>query len=56
MHDLLTQAGGSGTNVQGIFQRAVASTIHSLLYGFRVKNSNDPILRAVIKLNDEFSD
>lgn len=56
MHDLLTQAGGSGTNVQGIFQRAVASTIHTLLYGFRVKNSNDPILRAVVKLNDEFSD
>lgn len=56
MHDLLTQADGSGANVQGIFQRAVASTIHTLLYGFRVKDSNDPVLRAVVRLNDEFSD
>lgn len=53
---MLVNAGGSGTNVQGIFQRAVASTIHTLLYGFRVKNSNDPVLRGVVKLNDEFSD
>jgi cytochrome P450 len=56
MHDLLANAGGSGSNVQGIFQRVVASTIHTLLYGFRVKDSNDPVLRAVVKLNDEFAD
>ncbi|OJJ42182.1 hypothetical protein ASPZODRAFT_155475 [Penicilliopsis zonata CBS 506.65] len=41
MHDLL---------------RAVASTIHTLLYGFRVKDSNDPMLRALVDLNTEFSE
>lgn len=56
MHDLLTQAGGSGADVRGIFLRAVASTIHSLLYGFRIRELNDPVLRAVVRLNDEFSD
>lgn len=56
MHDLLENAGGAGTDVQGHFQRAVASIIHILLYGFRVKDYNDPVLRAVVKLNDEFSE
>jgi hypothetical protein len=36
MHDLLETAGGAGADVQGPFQRAVASIIHTLLYGFRV--------------------
>ncbi|KAJ5785189.1 uncharacterized protein N7503_010401 [Penicillium pulvis] len=55
--DLLDTAGGSGSdNIQGTFQRTTASIIHTLLYGFRVKDPNDPILRAVIKLNDEFSE
>ena len=56
MHDLLMQAGGSGVDVRGIFQRAVASTIHCLLYGFRMRDLNDPVLRTVERLNDEFSD
>jgi hypothetical protein len=56
MHDLLEDAGDAGTDVQGHFQRAVASIIHTLLYGFRVKDDNDPVLRAVVKLNDEFSE
>lgn len=57
MHDLLETAGGGvGADVQGPFQRAVASIIHTLLYGFRVKDSNDPVLRSAIKLNDEFSE
>lgn len=38
MRDLLENAGGTGTDVQGHFQRAVASIIHTLLYGFRVKD------------------
>ncbi|EED21247.1 cytochrome P450, putative [Talaromyces stipitatus ATCC 10500] len=56
MHDLLENAGGAGVDVQGIFQRTTASIIHMLLYGFRIKDSNDPVLRTVIELNDEFSD
>ncbi|RHZ66349.1 cytochrome P450 [Aspergillus thermomutatus] len=56
IHDLLENAGGAGADVQGHFQRAVASIIHALLYGFRVKDYNDPVLRAVVKLNDEFSE
>jgi hypothetical protein len=56
MHDLLENAGGAGTDVQGHFQRAVASIIHTLLYGFRVKGYNDPGLCAVIKFNEEFSE
>ncbi|KAJ5496752.1 hypothetical protein N7463_008739 [Penicillium fimorum] len=55
MHDLLENAGGAGAEVQGHFQRAVASIIHTLLYGFRVKDYNDLVLRTVVKLNDEFS-
>jgi hypothetical protein len=35
MHDLLENAGGAGADVQGPFQRAVASIIHTLLYVFR---------------------
>ncbi|KAJ5640911.1 hypothetical protein N7528_000536 [Penicillium herquei] len=54
--DLLENAGGSGTDVQGNFQRATASIIHAVLYGFRIKDSNDPVLRTVVKLNEEFSD
>ncbi|KAL2824856.1 cytochrome P450 [Aspergillus cavernicola] len=56
VHDLLENAGGAGADVQRHFQRAVASIIHTLLYGFRVKDYNDPVLRAVVKLNDEFSE
>ncbi|KAJ5199950.1 hypothetical protein N7491_009252 [Penicillium cf. griseofulvum] len=55
LQDLLENAGGAGAEVQGHFQRAVASIIHTLLYGFRVKDYNDPVLRTVVNLNDEFS-
>ncbi|KAJ5721393.1 uncharacterized protein N7483_009327 [Penicillium malachiteum] len=54
--DLLENAGGSGIDVQGNFQRSTASIIHTLLYGFRIKDFNDPILQTVVKLNEEFSD
>ncbi|EPS30933.1 hypothetical protein PDE_05886 [Penicillium oxalicum 114-2] len=58
MHDLLASAGKGkgGTDVQAPFQRAVASIIHTLLYGFRVRDPNDPVLRTVVQLNDEFSE
>ncbi|OOF92523.1 hypothetical protein ASPCADRAFT_133537 [Aspergillus carbonarius ITEM 5010] len=56
LHDLLEHAGGAGTDVQAPFQRTTASIIHTLLYGFRIKDPNDPVLRAVVKLNDEFSE
>ncbi|PQE17120.1 cytochrome P450 protein [Rutstroemia sp. NJR-2017a BBW] len=56
MHDLLANAGGAGADVQGPFQRTVASIIHTLLFGFRIKDYNNPVLRAVVKLNDEFSE
>ncbi|EPS38818.1 hypothetical protein H072_7435 [Dactylellina haptotyla CBS 200.50] len=54
--DLLHPGGGNaGRDVHGYFQRTVASIIHTLLYGFRIHSENDPILRTVIQLNDEFS-
>lgn len=56
MYDLLENAGGVGVDVQGPFQRAVASIIHTLLYGFCVKDYNNPVLRAVVRLNDQFSE
>ncbi|KAJ5464568.1 uncharacterized protein N7458_000254 [Penicillium daleae] len=56
MHDLLDNAGVPGSYVQGHFRRTVASIIHTLLYGFRVKDYDDPVLRSVVKLNDEFSE
>ncbi|PWY93142.1 putative cytochrome P450 [Aspergillus sclerotioniger CBS 115572] len=56
LHDLLETAGGAGTDVQAPFQRTTASIIHILLYGFRIMDPNDRILRAVVKLNDEFSE
>lgn len=55
MQDLLYNGGTTGIDVQIPFQRMVASIIHTLLYGFRVKDYNDPVLRAVFRLNDEFS-
>lgn len=56
MQDLLENAGGASAEVQGHFQRTVASIIHTLLYGFRVEDFNDPVLRTVVKLNEEFSE
>lgn len=51
--DLLEHEESGGFDFQGNFQRMVASIMHTLLYGFRIKHSNDPILRDVIRLNDE---
>lgn len=56
MYDLLEKASGAGTDVRGHFQRAVASIIHTLLYGFRIEDDNDPVLVEAVKLNDEFSE
>lgn len=49
MDDFLKSAGGNGAEVQGPFQRTVASIILTLLYSFRVKDYNDPVLRALLK-------
>lgn len=56
LHDLLQKGGGAGSDVHGYFQRSMASVIHALLYGFRVLDDKDPVLRAVIQLNEEFSE
>ena len=56
LHDLLSDAGGVSSDVHGHFQRAVASVIHTLLYGFRVLDDKDPVLCTVIRLNEEFSE
>ncbi|KAF3927784.1 hypothetical protein ABW20_dc0100678 [Dactylellina cionopaga] len=56
LHDLLENASGRGSDVHKYFQRTVASIVHTLLYGFRIREDQDPVLRAVIKLNDEFSE
>lgn len=56
MRDLLEKAGGAGADVRGHFQRAVASVIHTLLYGFRIEDDDDPVLVSAVKLNDEFSE
>lgn len=54
--DLLQNAGKNGSDVHGYFERTVASIIHTLLYGFRIRDAKDPILLATLKLNEEFSD
>ena len=54
LHDLLAHADGVSSDVHGHFQRAVASIIHTLLYGFRVLDDKDPVLCTVIRLNKEF--
>ncbi|RAK98191.1 cytochrome P450 [Aspergillus ibericus CBS 121593] len=56
LYDLLQNAGGAGTDVQAPFQRTTASIIHTLLYGYRIQDAQDPVLRAVVKFNEEFSE
>ncbi|KAJ5109067.1 hypothetical protein N7456_005742 [Penicillium angulare] len=53
--DLLNTRGDRIAFQEGI-RRTTASITHSLLYGFRIRDSNDPILRTVLKLNEEFSE
>ncbi|KAI0096816.1 putative cytochrome P450 [Hypoxylon sp. NC0597] len=55
LFDLLINAGGSGTDCHGYFERTAASTIFALFYGFRVKSSEDPTLLAVLALDEDFS-
>ncbi|KAJ5273362.1 hypothetical protein N7478_008487 [Penicillium angulare] len=60
--DLLNSTEGNGTTqddnipFQENIRRTTSSIIHTLLYGFRIKDINDPILRTVLKLNEEFSE
>ncbi|KAL3450431.1 cytochrome P450 [Aspergillus insuetus] len=57
LHDLLTQASGpAGADVHPHIERAIASIIHALLYGFRVRDPGDRALTTLIKLNEEFSE
>ncbi|KAK6597503.1 cytochrome p450 [Botrytis cinerea] len=59
MHDLLDSAdsaGSVGIDVRRPFHRTTASIIHTLLYGFRIKDHNDPMVQAVVELNNEFSE
>ncbi|KAL4861487.1 hypothetical protein BDV12DRAFT_64926 [Aspergillus spectabilis] len=57
LHDLLTQASGpAGADVHPHIERAIASTIHALLYGFRVRDPGDRALTTAMKLNEEFSE
>ncbi|KAJ5693112.1 hypothetical protein N7462_002535 [Penicillium macrosclerotiorum] len=52
--ELMESDGKNDTYFQGNFQRLTASIVHTLLYGFRIKDFNDPILLDVVKLNEEF--
>ena len=57
LFDLMQNAGSSsGIFVRRYIQRSTASLIHCLLYGFRVFDSEDPVLVTASELNDEFSD
>ncbi|RAH78814.1 putative cytochrome P450 [Aspergillus japonicus CBS 114.51] len=56
LYDLLQTSASTGIDVQGAFQRTTASIIHTLLYGFRIQDPNDFVLRSVVKLNEEFSE
>ncbi|TGO14183.1 hypothetical protein BTUL_0057g00500 [Botrytis tulipae] len=62
MYDLLDSAdsaGGAGRvgiDVRGLFHRTAASIIHTLLSGFRIKDHNDPMVRAIVEANNEFSE
>ncbi|KAL3458434.1 cytochrome P450 [Aspergillus heterothallicus] len=56
LYDLLEHASAPpGDDVHRYFERAIASTVHTLLYGFRVRDPHDPILKTLTRLNDEFS-
>jgi cytochrome P450 len=46
----------AGTDVQKYFQRTIASIIHTLLYGFRITDPDDAMLREVGRFNHEFSE
>ncbi|KAJ0419163.1 putative cytochrome P450 [Aspergillus carlsbadensis] len=57
VHDLANNASNpSGTEVQKYFQRAIASIIHTLLYGFRIADPDDAMLDKIAKFNHEFSE
>lgn len=56
LNDLLEQSGGAGNDVHAVFERTVASIIHTLLYGFRIKDQQDPVLTTALHLNEEFSE
>ncbi|RAH66086.1 cytochrome P450 [Aspergillus aculeatinus CBS 121060] len=56
LYDLLQTSGSAGIDVQRPFQRTTASIIHTLLYGFRIQDPNDSVLRSVVHLNEEFSE
>jgi cytochrome P450 len=56
LQDLREHGGGSGSDVHLYFQRTIASMIHVLLYGFRVRDLHDPVLVKALHLNEEFSD
>ena len=49
-------SGTAATDVQGPIQRTTASIIHTLLYGFRIQDYNDPVHRTVVRPNEEFSE
>ncbi|CEL10589.1 hypothetical protein ASPCAL13706 [Aspergillus calidoustus] len=56
LHDLLNHASNpAGTDVQKYFQRTIASIIHTLLYGFRIADPEDPMLGELSRFNHEFS-
>ncbi|KAF7911779.1 uncharacterized protein EAE98_011894 [Botrytis deweyae] len=59
MYDLLSSAGSAGRvgiDVRGLFHRTTASVIFTLLHGFRIKDQNDPMVRAIVEANNEFSE
>ncbi|KAL2801525.1 cytochrome P450 [Aspergillus granulosus] len=57
LYDLLEHASGTtGADVHPHIERAIASTIHTLLYGFRVRDPSDPALQMLMRLNEEFSE
>lgn len=56
LFDLLQYAGGVGVDCHPYFERAAASTILALFYGFRLKSAKDPQLTAELTLLDDFSE
>ncbi|KAF2877751.1 cytochrome P450 [Massariosphaeria phaeospora] len=54
LYDLLGNAGGSGGDCHGHFERTTASIIYGLFYGFRLKTASDPVLLTAHSVNHEF--
>ncbi|KAI9147097.1 Cytochrome P450 monooxygenase aneD [Paramyrothecium foliicola] len=56
LYDIMQTADGPGSDVRGHIERAIASTVFALFYGFRIQNHLAPELLEVVALDKEFAE